>query len=416
MLKADNFFISFGGEIKEQLFTVNHEHWDADPQGTYMPGSDRPYLLQRFMFHTNINLSSHLRIFGELKSGFESGRLTGHRPNIDQDKLDLGQAFLDLDIFPGQKNDLLFRIGRQELDYGASRFISENEGPNLRLSFEGYKAILKTPWLVLDGFLTRPVDNLPGVFDDKVNKDNKLYGVYTTFPLSPSLKNSVDIYFIGNSNRRAVYVKGSGAENRNSWGIRFYRTQRAPVTYDLEATYQNGRFADKVIRAYGLLARLNYNFSGDGMFKTLSLVGQITSGDQGKDRELNTFNPLYPRVYYGIGAPYWPSNIKQFTPSADLRLAERLVLTADVHFLWRENKNDGLYFVNPVRSANSFGKGVSSRHSFIGAQQDLDVTWSIKKFWSVEGISTYIPETAYISDSGHGTSILFAGIQSKFSF
>jgi hypothetical protein len=407
--------ISFGGEIKEQLFTVNHEHWDADAKGGYAPGSDGTFLLQRFMFHTNIVLSPHFRLFGELKSGLEAGRSTGPRPGIDEDRLDIHQLFLDFDLFPGHQTDLLLRAGRQELAYGASRLISENEGPNVRLAFQGYKAAFKSRWLTADVFYSRPVDNLQGVFDDKINSKNKLYGVYLKIPLAAS-NYLFDIYLIGNTNDKAIFIKEIAAENRRSWGMRFYRKQPAPVTYDVETIYQEGTFGVKRIRAYGLVARLDYNFKDDRLLKTLSLVGQVASGDRGKTGELNTFNPLYTRVYYGIGAPYWPSNIKQITPSADFRLGKQVMLTADVHFLWRDNINDGLYFVNAVRSATSVASGLPSRHSFIGAQQDIDVVWSLKPYWYLDGLLTYLPETAYIKDSGHGSNIVFLGLQTKFSF
>jgi hypothetical protein len=409
-------FISIGGEVKEQLFKVNHERWDADAKGVYAPGSDGAFLLQRIMVHTNLVVSPYLRFFGELKSGLESGRSTGPRPYIDEDRLDVNQVFIDVDLFPGHQTDLLVRAGRQELAYGASRLISENEGPNVRLAFQGYRAVIKTKWLAADGFYSRPVDNLPGIFDDKTSDKNKLYGIYLTIPLAAATENLLDVYLIGNINDKAVYLKETSAENRRSWGIRIYRKQIVAVTYDLETIYQEGKFGNSRIRAYGIVARLNYNFSVGRLLKTISLVGQVASGDRGKAGELNTFNPLYTRVYYGIGAPYWPSNIKQITPSADFRLGKQVVLTADVHFLWRDNINDGLYFVNAVRSATSVASGLPSRHSFIGAQQDIDVVWSLKPYWYLEGLLTYLPETAYIKDSGHGSNIVFLGLQTKFSF
>ena len=36
-----------------------------------------------------------------------------------------------------------FRVGRQELEYGSGRLIDVREGPNVRLSFDGFKVLSK---------------------------------------------------------------------------------------------------------------------------------------------------------------------------------------------------------------------------------------------------------------------------------
>lgn len=380
-----------------------------------LPKTNSLFLLQRYAIHTSLSLSPYLRLFAELKSGWENGRATGPRPQIDVDRLDLHQAFIDANIFPGKTSSFTLRAGRQELSYGANRLLSENEGPNVRLAFEGVKLLLKISAVKFDAFYTRPVDNASGVFDNKVDKTKRLYGIYTTIALPKKLQTLIDIYIIGFTNKRAVFIRGAGAENRGCFGLRLYSKIPAKLTYDFEGTYQNGRFTHYPIQAFSIVARANYNFPQTNHLKTISLVGQVASGDNGKSK-LNTFNPLYARVYYGVATPYWPSNIMQMTASADMRLTPRVTASADIRFLWRENKNDGLYLVMPTRLPNSFNTNTPSNDRFIGAQRDIIVMYYLTKYWYLGAEFTFLPTTAYIRDSGHGTDILFAMLQTKFLF
>src|SRR2546429_9531872 len=93
------------------------------------------------MIHADAHLVDYFRVFTQCKGGLEDGRTGGPRPT-DRDDFDLNQAFFDAHVPFAELDSLTFRAGRQELAYGSSRLISAREAPNVRLSFDGVKAIL----------------------------------------------------------------------------------------------------------------------------------------------------------------------------------------------------------------------------------------------------------------------------------
>src|SRR5207247_1455438 len=62
----------------------------------------------------------------------------------------------------GHRNGILW----QELGYGSSRLVSAREAPNVRLTFDGAKAILKFGGWQVGAFFVKPVRTKVGVFDD----------------------------------------------------------------------------------------------------------------------------------------------------------------------------------------------------------------------------------------------------------
>ncbi len=75
------------------------------------------------------------------------------------------------------------RIGRQELSFGSSRFVSTREGPNVRQSFDGLRLSLRAGQWTVDGFATKPVETNRGLFDDSANYAQTFWGVYAVRPL-----------------------------------------------------------------------------------------------------------------------------------------------------------------------------------------------------------------------------------------
>ena len=159
-------FLTLGGEIRERYEYDQNSSWGLGPT------DGDGYLLQRYMIHADAHFGESSRLFTQLKSGLEDGRVGGPRPT-DQDRLDLNQAFVD---FRSAAAPVILRIGRQEMSYGSSRLVSFREGPNVRLAFDGVKAILKLPRWQVDTFATRPVQTEPGTFDDRGDPEARTFG------------------------------------------------------------------------------------------------------------------------------------------------------------------------------------------------------------------------------------------------
>jgi Alginate export len=171
----EDWFMTIGGEAREVWEQIGNDDWGQQP---FMNG----YLNERYMLYFDVHYGKHVRTFIELKSGVNSYRIGGPRP-IDEKKLDFQVGFLELGTSCGS-NSISLRVGRQELEYGSGRLIDVREGPNVRLSFDGFMVKSRLDAWQVDGFAVRPDLDNPGFFDNAPNHAIGFWGVYATRPTS----------------------------------------------------------------------------------------------------------------------------------------------------------------------------------------------------------------------------------------
>ena len=165
----DGWYLTIGGEGREVWEQIGNDNWGQQP---YMNG----YFNQRYMLHFDAHFGKHVRTFVELKSALNAFRIGGPRP-IDEKKMDFQAAFLELGT-SGDRKYIKLRVGRQELYYGSGRLIDVREGPNSRLSFDGFEIKAKADAWSIDAFAMRPdLDNF-GFFDNYPNHAIGFWGVY----------------------------------------------------------------------------------------------------------------------------------------------------------------------------------------------------------------------------------------------
>ncbi|HKB14900.1 MAG TPA: alginate export family protein, partial [Planctomycetota bacterium] len=282
-------YLSLGGEVRERYERFHNANWGAGPQ------DDTGYFLQRYMAHADLHVGEDLRLFAQLKSGLEEGRTGGPRVP-DEDRLDLHQAFGDWEIPLDPGRSLTLRAGRQEMSYGSSRLVSTREGPNVRQSFDGIRAIAHVEDGRADAFLTRPVETDPGVFDDGSDEDRVFWGTYATAPVAEGL--SLDLYYLGLERNDATFDQGTADEHRHSVGTRLWG-RPAPWDYNVELVYQFGTFGPGRISAWTLASDTGLTLEGTPLEPRLGVKADVASGDTDRsDSDLGTFNALFPKGSY----------------------------------------------------------------------------------------------------------------------
>ena len=278
-------YLSLGGEARPFFEWFRNEEWGS------VPGDDG-YLLQRYMAHLDLHWNDRARLFVQLKSGLEGGRRSGPRP-VDEDKLDLGQAFLDVAMLSSGERTLVVRAGRQEMAFGHQRLVSYREGPNVRRSFDGLRATLRTRAWTVDAFATRPAQTKPGFFDDGPDPDRSFWGAQATRALGGSV--SLDLYYLGLTNESAAYDQGTAKETRHTNGTRLWGDGRG-WDYDVELIYQWGGFGEGGIRAWAVASVFGYTFRDLPTRPRLALSLDVHSGDRDpEDPDIETYQPLFPR-------------------------------------------------------------------------------------------------------------------------
>ena len=165
----NDWFVSIGGEAREVWEQIGNDNWGQQP---FM----NAYLNERYMLYFDVHYGKQVRSFVELKSGLNSFRAGRPRP-IDEKKMDFQSAFFELGT-GGEHNWIKVRAGRHELEYGSGRLIDVREGPNVRLSFDGFKVKADVASWQIDGFAVRPDLDKPGFFDNAPNHAVGFWGVY----------------------------------------------------------------------------------------------------------------------------------------------------------------------------------------------------------------------------------------------
>src|SRR5262245_37439025 len=293
---ARSSYLTIGGEARERY------EWYGNALGGFGPEDKNGYFLHRFMLHGDLHLDDHVRVFSQVLSALVSDQTGGPRPEIDEDRLDLHQAFVEATLGGGPRDSMKARLGRQELQYGCSRLIGTREGPNVRLSFDAAKVMLQKCGWSIDAFGGRPVATEPGAWDDHADETQALWGVYATTAVPVLPDGHVDVYYLGFDRKDARFDDGVGHERRQSIGVRAWRpVSPRPWDYDIEGVWQFGDFAGSPIRAWTISSNVGYRPRRLSRVR-LSLKADAASGDRSPGDGLQTYNPLFPRASY-FGEP-----------------------------------------------------------------------------------------------------------------
>ena len=375
-------YLSLGGQIRERYEYFSNANWGLGAQ------TPNGYLLQRYMIHADLHVGSGFRLFGELKSGLENGRNGGPRPSIDEDELDVNQAFLDVKLHDWEQGSVTLRAGRQEMTFGSSRLISVREGPNVRQSFDGIRLILAVNKWRIDAFATKPVETNAGVFDDSPDHTRSFWGAYATTAIPGRENGNIDLYYFGLDRKSATFNQGTEREQRPSVGSRLWG-HPGPWDYNFEVLVQWGTFGRGNIRAWTVASDTGYAKHSWPLHPRIGLKADIASGDKNPaSPDLQTFNGLFPKgAYFSEADLIGPANFADLHPSATLSLSKRLSLTVDGDFFWRESTHDGIYgvAVNLVRTGRLSNARYIGSHSSAEFEYRLDrhttIIWNYLHFF-----------------------------------
>lgn len=363
-------YLSLGGDMRQLYEYYSNPEWGLEFQGA------NGYLLQRYMLHADFHVGKTFRLFGQLSSGVVNGKEGGASP-VDKDELDVHQLFTELNFPLDSLLRLQVRIGRQEMVYGSSRLVTVRDGPNVRLAFDGIRAIASSPAWTVNLFATRPVRNQFERFDNPVlDSSRALFGIYATIP-TPVQGAKADFYYIGLERTLARFNQGREYELRHSVGTRLFGNS-GEFDYNLEAIYQFGRFGSGTISAWTASMNVGYTLSNIVFSPRFGLKAELISGDGDKSNpDLHTFNPLFPRgAYFGGAGLIGPANLNDVHPSIEFTLLEDLTLAVDWDFFWRNSSGDGVYGV--VGQFALADGGSESR--FIGHQSNVEIEWAVNRY------------------------------------
>lgn len=398
--------LSIGGEVRQRYEYTHDPLFGANPQ------DKAGVWLQRYSLHGDLNLGPRVRVFAQLSSALETGRAEGPSP-VDENKLNLQNAFVDLNVPLGQQSALILRGGRQELTFGSGRLVDVREGPNVRRTFDAARATVELAGWHVDALAARPRRPRPGVFDDEANHGQALWGVYAVGGEGWLPLGSIDLYYLGYEDDAAVFAQGTARERRHSIGTRLHGAERN-WDWNWEAIYQFGRFGEGNISAWTIASETGFTFEDRPWRPRIALSANIASGDSNPaNADLGTFDPLFPRGnYFSQAAVLGPRNFFNIHPFLTVSPAEQWSLTADVNLFWRLETQDGVY--SPAGQLIRAPSG--SNEKFVGSGMSLSSDVALAHNLNFTAIYSHFFAGDFIRATGPSKDIDFVELtlQAKF--
>lgn len=403
--KNGNTYLSLGGDIRYQYQRFTNENWGEAPK------DKDGFTLTRYLAHADFHAGKHFRTFVQLQSSFANGKVTQPSP-VDENQLDLHQAFADIAFTGRNAQAFTIRLGRQELLYGSQRLVAVRDGPNNRQSFDAARLIYAHGMLNVHFFYSWFVQSKQRIFDDGFTGNTRFWGAYLVKNRIPLLNNA-DIYYFGLLKKTAKFDDGAGKELRHSLGGRIWDAKKF-WKYDIEGLYQFGNFAGKQISAWTFSINTSYKFANTIGKPEAGIKTELISGDaRYDDNKLQTFNPLFPRGgYFGLVSIIGPANLFDIHPSITLDLSRGLYFNMDCDIFWRYSRNDGIYGPNMALLYS----GRTSSQKSIGRQYSTHLEYMPNKFLYFRWEFTWFKASDFLQDVGMGKNILFAAGTAQLKF
>jgi hypothetical protein len=366
----DNYYLSFGGWIRERGEYVSNPNWSSKPRGSI-------YQMQRYFLHMDLHLGDRFRFFGELASSLVDGRNGGPRAGLDEKQMYVHQGFFDIGLWRSGNDSLTLRAGRQEVALGSENLVSTRDGRNIRRSLNGARLTwLQGDWKI-DLFALKPTLDNAGFFNDPPNHADSFWGVYAGRPFRILPKGNVDVYYMGLDNQDVPFDgKGSGREQRETIGTRLWGSP-GHWDYNNEFTFQFGSFGPDDIRAWAVSTDTYYRVDSVPLSPRFGLRAVAFSGDQDpSSKTLGTFNSIYEKgPYFSYAELFARRNLIALQPSAELKLSKTISLLFNPAFFWRESTSDGLYGI----SGSVLVSGLKSNASYIASQASTQLKWKMNR-------------------------------------
>lgn len=408
--KNQELHLSLGGELRQWYELRRNPNFGDLPPGTV--DDDNGTLQHRFMLHGDLNLSKRFRLFGQLNNTLEFNNPNPLIPEIIVDGLGVHQFFVDWRMgAESRESKSILRLGRQEYSFGNELLISSREGPNNRQPFDGATYIRNNENSQVNVLVATPIIINPEVFDN-THTEEALWGVYAN--LRKRKKAKLDLYYLGFYSERRQYNFVPGYTHRHTAGARLWKHDRY-FYYDLETMYQSGQFNDLTINAMNFTGEARYVFQDAFLKPMIGLgVSYITGDLDPHDRQLNTFDPLYPKPVYGLATPQGPSNIAHVRPTFGFQPVERWFINLRWYWLARASNQDGTY--SPGMTQVRPFPETSSESRRVGIQYALDMFYIVNKNLAFILFASYVEAGDYPKETGQGMDVYFLATSVQFKF
>lgn len=310
MCVGRNSVLDVGGSFRLRYHN-EHNH-----RGLGLTGRDDSFLLTQIRLYANLEMGDSIRVYAEMIDAGSSGENFNARP-IEEDRTDLLNLFIDVELWSDCCGTLTGRVGRQELIFGAQRLVSPLPWGNTRRTFEGASLKWKGELWDVDAFWTRPVSNHTATFNSP-DQSREFMGVYSTYK---GVENeTLNLYFL-----RFIEDSGPGF-HYNTIGTR-WQGSRCDWLWETEVAGQYGDVGTTAQAAWAYTLGLGRKLPFMPCWKpTFWAYFDFASGD---DRG-NGFHHQFPlgHKYLGFMDLFGRRNIEDLNFQFSVKPTDKLKLLA----------------------------------------------------------------------------------------
>lgn len=327
-------WLTLGGEARVRMDLLRDIDFGINGQPGYVSTSGR------LLLHGDLRTTAGPRLFAQLGIVEENGRKPGPRAQ-DESQVDLTQGFVDLPFKVGQVG-VLARYGRQEIDLTGNRLLSSRDGATLRRAFQGGKLDLTYAGARVAVVYAHPMALHDDAFGDRPDRAERFKAVAVDLPRAAVPGGgALNVFVLDRRRIDAHYLRAEGIEHRTTIGAH-YAGQAAGWAVDVQPAWQTGHVQNLPIRAWGVAVQLDKELGG----KHRNAVGVnfvAASGDKGRTRTIETFDPTYPNNGGLSDAPLFYQSNYMFGGGDINALWRGVTWTASGNLLVRQSTSDAIY-------------------------------------------------------------------------
>ncbi len=330
----DHFWLSIGGEARARMDLLHNIDFGINGQPGYVSTGGR------LLLHADLHSNAGPRAFVQLGIVEENGRKPGPRTQ-DESQVDVTQAFFDLPVKIGEVG-VLARYGRHEIDLTGNRLLSSRDGGTLRRAFQGGKLDLTYHGAKVAVVYARPMELHDDAFADRPDRTERFKAISVDLPRTAVPGGgALNVFVLDRHRIDARYLRAQGIEHRTTYGAH-YAGQALGWAIDVQPAVQTGRVQGLPIHAWGVGVQLDKELGGRYR-NALGVNFVAASGDNGKTRSIETFDPTYPNNGGLSDAPLFYQSNYVFGGGDINALWHGVTWTASGNLLVRQSTSDAVY-------------------------------------------------------------------------
>ncbi len=358
--------VDIGGQFRMRY--QNERNFRAGvPYGLGLTGYDDDFLLYRTRVYANAQIGKRFRFYGEMLDAV-SNYEKFHPRFIEENRVDIQNMFGDFVVLDGCRGDLTARVGRQEMQYGAQRWVSPLDWANTRRTFDAAKLYWNGTNWDIDGFWSHVTQRVNPTYLTRMDSsfdEIDFYGVYSTYKGLD--KGTLDAYWLALDNNLLGFYY-------DTLGVR-YAGAHDNWLYEAEGAYQFGRNINGSDHSAGAFTLgLGRKFPCAAWKPTIWAYYDWASGSDTRGQGFHHMFPLAHK-YLGFMDLYGRRNIETANVQLTMQPHDKLKLLAWFYVFRLQNINDVPYNLN-MTPFNNLPSGSSGSRD-LGNEIDLTATWLI---------------------------------------